>query len=166
MIDLFSILPQLYSDSLGYLEPDSSQYNVLEELASRGFDIPGSWARNILIASGLLTYEEPVYCGSTLKASRKEKYHWTRSHSIDSYLKVFPNPAADFIIVEYKKNPYDSDGLIRILDIEGRIIKSQLLTKQENQLLIPITDLVSGTYIVQFVSNGSCKGSQKVIILR
>ena len=166
MIDLVSILPQLYNDSSGYIVPDSSQSMILEDLATLDYDIPGAWARNILIASGLMAYDEPIFSGSTLKSSRKDGFHWTRSHSIESDFKVFPNPAKDFIIVEYKNNCNDTEGLIRILDLDGRLLKSQPFKKSENQQIIPVMDLTSGTYIVQFNSHGSCKGSQKVIIIR
>jgi len=166
MIELVSILPHLYNDTSGYIIPDSSQSVILEDLATLDHDIPGAWARNILIGSGLMTYEEPLFCGSTLKSSRKEKYHPTRSHSIESEFKVFPNPASDFIIVEYKNNSDKNEGLIRILDLEGRLLKSHPLKKKENQQIIPVIDLITGTYIVQFVSNRSSKGSQKVVIIR
>lgn len=143
--------------SISYILPDSSQSAILEDLVKLDYDIPGAWSRNILIASGLMAYEEPVISASELKSSRKNRYHWTSSHSIESSFKVFPNPASDFIIIEYKNNCYADEGLIQILDLNGRIIKSQLLKKKENQQIIPVTDLISGTYIVQFVSNGSCK---------
>jgi len=122
-------------------------------------------ARNILIASGLINYEEPIFNESELKSSRKDKYHRKSSRSICEGLKVYPNPAKNFIIVEYKRDVNDGRGIIRILDINGKVINTVYLHRNENQQVISVTDLGSGTYIIQFLVDGLIKGSQTIIIL-
>ena len=85
---------------------DSSQAVTLRQITADNCFFPGPWARNILIASSLLDYNEPIVNESTLKVSRKEKYHWTHSRTIAAEMKVFPNPAEDYIIVEYAQKQH------------------------------------------------------------
>jgi|GEM_PF-333994 len=164
--DLADLMPQFYLDTIGYIVPDSVQNDELYTLASTDFDLPGAWARNILIASGLLNYEEPIFNESELKSSRKGKYQRNSSRSINYGFKVFPNPAKDFIIVEYKRDVNDERRIIRILNINGRIINTVYLHRNENQQVIPVTGLGSGTYIIQFLVDGFIKGYQTIVILR
>jgi hypothetical protein len=73
LITLIPLLQQLYIDTIGYLIPDSIQQLILQALSSNKSEIAGAYARNILIASGLLDYQEPVLTTSTLKSSKR--YH-------------------------------------------------------------------------------------------
>jgi len=165
-LSLLNLSPQLYCDTAGYIIPDSIQASALLLLAEDDNDFPGAWARNILIASGLLEYQEPIVNESTLKSSRKGKFHWTRSRSIISEFKVFPNPTKDFIIVEYQKASALDQVLIEIIDAKGIEIKSCLLSKTENQPLIPVEGLPTGIYLIRLRVNGSPKDSHRVVIIR
>ena len=129
-------------------------------------DLPGAWARNILIAAGLQNYQEPVFSGTELKSSRKERFRWTTAHSIDSKLRVYPNPARDYIIVEYHKSVATDQYSIVFLDSNGKQISTFVLSKSENQQVIPINDLRSGTYLIQLKVNQSPKESCKVVVIR
>jgi len=166
ILSLVSVLPALFTDTTGFLIPDSLQKQTLEQIAEADHDLPGAWARNILIASGLVNYHEPIVNESTLKSSRKGKYHWTRSRTIDSEIKVFPNPAKDFIIVEYKKSSALDHVHIVFIDAKGIKLRSYLFLKKENQTIIPIHDLPSGIYLIQLLVNGITKESCKIIIIR
>jgi hypothetical protein len=132
---------------------------------SRG-GVSFAWARNILIASDLLEYQEPIVSESMLKSSRKGRYHWTNSRPISSVLKVFPNPAKDIIIAEYKTNNILNKALIIITDAKGSFIRSYKLIKNENQLIIPVENLPSGLYLIQLHVNGKLKESRRVAIIR
>lgn len=166
LVELISSLSKLYADTSGYLMPDSLEYLKLDSLAVYDHALPGAWARNILIASGLMNYEEPVFIGSVLKSSRKGRYHWTRSQAINSDFRVFPNPAKDYIIAEYKMDENELSGVIKILDLHGRMLKSEPLKKKQNQQLIQVADLVPGTYLIQILIDGVVRESLKEVIYR
>jgi hypothetical protein len=146
---------------------DSIQIQYLPPIQweSRG-GVSFAWARNILIASDLLEYQEPIVNESTLKSSRKDKFHWTNSRSIKSSLKVFPNPAREFIIVEYRKNNILDQIQIEFLDSKGIKVRSYILSKSENQQLLPTGDLPSGTYLIQLYVNGIPAESCRLVIIR
>jgi hypothetical protein len=163
---LVALLPQLCSDTMGFAMPDSNQRIALEQLSETDYSLPGAWARNILIAAGLQNYQEPVFSGTELKSSRKERFRWTTAHSIDSKLRVYPNPARDYIIVEYKKNESKDQYSIQVLDQKGKKIMSFILSKTEDQKIIPIANLPSGNYLIQLKVNQSPKESCKVVVIR
>jgi hypothetical protein len=165
-LTLLTLYPQMYNDTLGYLAPDSVQTIALQLLAADDNDFPGAFARNLLIASGFLDYQEPIVSESMLKSSRKGRYQWTNSRPISSVLKVFPNPAKDIIIAEYKTNNILNKALIIITDAKGSFIRSYKLIKNENQLIIPVENLPSGLYLIQLHVNGKLKESRRVAIIR
>jgi len=166
ILSLVSVLPSLFTDTTGFLVPDSTFQLTLEQIAEADHDLPGAWARNILIASGLMNYHEPIINESTLKSSRKGKYHWTRSRSIVSKMKVFPNPAMDYIIVEYAH--YDDSDEVQLTLFDSRGIKTGIfsLTKSKDQKVISTSDMPSGTYFIQLCVNGMPKATCKVVIIR
>lgn len=166
VISLMIIFPKVFVDSLGYIVPDSSQSILLEQLAQNDYNFPGAWTRDILIAVGLMNYEEPIVSESTFKSSRKSRYHWTNSHLITSDLKVFPNPARDFIIIEYNKSNKEDQTQILIINSQGIKIDSYFLGKNQDQKIISTGGMQSGTYIIQLLVNGCAKESKKVIITR
>jgi len=133
-------------------------------LASTDFDLPGAWARNILIASGLLNYEEPIFNESELKSSRKGKYQRNSSRSINHGFKVFPNPAKDYMVLEYMKDSKDDRIRIVILDMKGRRIGEYSLEKNADQKIIPTNGMQSGTYVIQIFVNGIQKESNKIVV--
>ncbi|HNQ59635.1 MAG TPA: hypothetical protein PK028_01115 [Bacteroidales bacterium] len=50
---------------------------------------PGAGARNILIASDLLDYHEPIVSETKMKSSWRDRFYWTYTRPIMSDLKFF-----------------------------------------------------------------------------
>lgn len=166
VLSLVNLFPQLFNDTVGFLVPDSAQAPALVQLADADYNLPGAWARNILVASGLLDYQEPIVSETTLKSSRRGRFHWTRSRSFTPNMKVFPNPARDFVIVEYHKNDMLDQAILEVLDMKGRKVRSYFLPKTANQQIISFEGLSVGTYLIQIYVNGLPKESCKVVIIR
>ncbi len=166
ILSLVSVLPALFHDTTGFLVPDSTQQQTLEQIAEADHDLPGAWARNFLIASGLLNYNEPIVNESTLKSSRKGKYHWTRSRTIASELKVFPNPAEDYIIVEYAQKKHADAVDLELFNSHGIKLQTYKLTKGIDQKIIYTGNLLPGGYLIQLVVNGTARESKKLIVIR
>ncbi|MFH1937701.1 MAG: hypothetical protein ABIK52_09075, partial [Bacteroidota bacterium] len=73
---------------------------------------------------------------TTLKSSRRGRFHWTHSRPIIADLKVYPNPARDFVIVEYRKDNMFDNAILEVLDMNGRKIKCFFLQKNDTQQII------------------------------
>ncbi|MEO0076056.1 MAG: T9SS type A sorting domain-containing protein [candidate division WOR-3 bacterium] len=74
-----------------------------------------------------------------------------KPQSIVTKFLVSPNPARTFFIVHYQ--PIKKNTMLKITDINGKIIKKVMLTKTKTK--IPTNDLNSGIYFVQVNSSVS-----------
>ncbi|MBP8977681.1 MAG: T9SS type A sorting domain-containing protein [Bacteroidales bacterium] len=79
---------------------------------------------------------------------------------------MFPNPAKDYIITEYRKNDSNEEVILEMIDFNGKIVRSYNLPKTENQQLISLQGLSGGTYFINLYKNNSFKGAYKVIVIR
>lgn len=79
----------------------------------------------------------------------------------DNKFKIYPNPASEFISVEF--SDFVSGTMdIELMDYSGRIISAYQL-KQENQLNISVNDLCPGIYLLGFKRDGLSK-YQKILV--
>ena len=163
---LNDIIPALFTDTTGYLIPDSIQTTALEQLAEEDHYLPGAWARNILIASGLKVYQEPIVFANQLKSSRKNRFHWRSSGLSLSQFKVFPNPAKNYIIVEYHKNNSMEKASVGIFNIKGKLLQSIPLPNSESQQVVSLNNLLSGTYLIRLDINGIVKETHEIVVIR
>ena len=65
-------------------------------------------------------------------------------------IKVGPNPATDFVIVDFTSGAQESAILI-ISDIHGRKIENHLIGKGTNEVFVPIDHLVAATYKIEVI---------------
>jgi len=165
-VDLVDILPDLYKDTTGYIIPDSVQTTALEQLADDGSILPGAWARNILIASGLLTYQEPIVFETNYKSSCRDRFYIPGYHKEEPDVILYPNPARDFITIESKwLGSSGSPALLMIYDTKGRQIGKCTLSEHSDHQLIPLQNLSTGTYFFQVVFDNKKTNLKKVVIL-
>lgn len=72
------------------------------------------------------------------------------------HLSVYPNPANDFITIDYKLEQ-KANISIELINIEGKILETQTLENQlnENSIKLNIEKLEAGTYFVKFESENN-----------
>jgi PKD repeat protein len=66
----------------------------------------------------------------------------------NSYVKVYPNPAKDYINIEIAESNYD--GMLSLIDLTGKLVYKALFNKQQ---IVPINDLNNGIYLVKIEVN-------------
>lgn len=94
------------------------------------------------------------------------KYYNTISliNNINGYeFKVFPNPSADLIAIQYNNGVLENDTDIKLYDISGKLIDQTTINKGQTIGYFNIETLYSGTYIVQ-IRNKLLSESRKVIV--
>lgn len=79
-------------------------------------------------------------------------------------MRVYPNPANDFIIAEYKIDKTAKEVLLLISDIQGRLQMKKQLTTISNQALIDIRNLQNGIYNCTIIVDGQQKAVTKIIV--
>ncbi|MBK8626872.1 MAG: T9SS type A sorting domain-containing protein [Saprospiraceae bacterium] len=90
--------------------------------------------------------------------STKDKY------KEDFYLKIYPNPASDFISFYIDEDTKLNQYCIR--DMKGQLIKGIVSLMPDIHYVIQTHDFISGSYIIQFLKDGHLVKSEKFIVSR
>jgi len=143
-LEIAGILNHLANDTTYVLVSDSIVVEALFTLAN--FDIAsGVSARNLLSSYRLLEFDPTVSLPDTaLKTSRLATDSKSKSKTEKEGLYVFPNPANDFIIIDYA---LEMDGELRLITQEGRVVYSRNINADKNQILIRLNNFSPGFYI-------------------
>lgn len=67
-------------------------------------------------------------------------------------IQVFPNPAADDIMLLFPANRY---GSVALMDLNGRQISMNSLDAEASQMQLDVSSLTAGIYLLRFQSPGS-----------
>jgi len=81
-----------------------------------------------------------------------------------SSLQVYPNPATDYITVEY--NDLSDNSKIEVLDMIGRVIKTQAIASGTTKTEVDTRNLSNGLYFLRLESGGMMRGETKFNIVR
>jgi hypothetical protein len=166
-IDFVELYEQIYSDTTGLFNIDSTTAVSLQTIALSNSGVPTAFARNILIANGLINYTEPILLSdSNLKSSDKEEIKGAKSSGDDSFLTVYPNPAKSYFVVKFKVEQFLKPGSLNLYDENGKKVKSLRFTSSKDQLVFPVTDLQSGVYIMSLESGRTRIESVKITIIK
>ena len=166
--ELFPILQQVKTNSSGFEGLDSNQVVVLHNLAQNDDDLPGAYARNLLVMNGQLQYQEPIIFPSSLKETRK-MHDVDPSHSDykEYWLKIYPNPAKNSFTVEYrtiKSKSANSDITISVTDLNGQEIMVYQENRNFDQMTISTENLANGEYLVLLKENGNSVNHAKLTV--
>ncbi len=162
--DLFVDLAEIQWElSTNPVPQDSSFITELFNIAANYKTAPGIYAQNMLISMKLIEYDELVYTPQNLKIVPIFSYN-TDGNEMDSFLKIFPNPANDYFTAETKITYDFKEAKIRISTLENKIIDNVSLDRKRNQLIIPVSNYTSGTYLVQLIVDGENCTTKKLVI--
>jgi len=150
----------------GMADIDSSYLVILNSIASAGIGEIKAMARNILLILNSLTYNEPYLFPELELKSDKIKRIPIRRVITECSLLLYPNPANDYVIVEYSLREPVIDGTLKVFDLAGRLYQFISINKSKEYLIIPTHDLPNGIYIFQLLSKNSLLISKKLIIAK
>lgn len=158
---LFNILEQLSGNELLI---DEAQAIQLETLMERDEYFPGAYARDILLAAGYIEYEEPIIIPEVLKSSEAIEPDNKFGSDAPEILNIFPNPANDFIVVDFNTDGNNGIVLLSIIDLNGKPVFAEVQNEIRNQRVINTRDWNAGVYLVTISVNGSTIKSRKLTI--
>ncbi len=165
--DLIDVVEELKHDSSALHELDSLQLASLAELCVFE-DLPGTLSRNMLYYLGKAE-TGPYYIlpENRLKSDYIKPGALTDpANKIDSFIKFYPNPAKNYIIVEYTFISSFDDGLLFIYSSDGKLQFSKSLDKNKHDFIINTRDWEQGVYFYKFVNQGDSGENGKIIILK
>ncbi len=165
-LSYFELLKQLKREGKSITETDSAQTQILYSLLNNSDGLVSGYARNVLLSKGIIDYREPYILpeeGYKLSAIRhrnfNEKYESSR-------MKVYPNPARDYIIIEYTLNAEPENAVIAIYDGGGKTIRSQSLNSTRDFLVIPLSGIPSGNYICSLRVGGKPLQNVRFVVIK
>jgi len=145
------------------------EIDQLNEMTHNATEPIKSYARDILEANGLLTFHEPIIVpNENLKSTEARKKLKTDAFQNDMYMKVFPNPAKQYVIVEYnlKEDLINNQNIFSIFNSNGILLETKILQRSFNQFIVKTGSFVPGVYV--FIINSGKKHVcyQKVTIIQ
>jgi len=161
----FDIMNELIRSNKTIYEIDSSQSITMKEIfnASQGF--LKVYSKNILISIDSIEYNEPyVLPDPELKTSRKVIKPVDKTLE-ESVFEIFPNPAHEYVIIEYKLESPPIDGSIEFYDSKGVLHKRIALINPYDYLVVDLSLLISGLYICRFIIDGEIIDTKKMSII-
>lgn len=81
-----------------------------------------------------------------------------------AYLNIFPNPAGDFVQVEYEELEV-GNGQLQILDLNGKILQTTILEFRNDNIQLNIADIPGGYYFIR-IESGQRRTTQKLVIVK
>lgn len=128
-------------------------------------EILHAYCRNMLIATDGLVYHEPYIFPDT--TSNKSTEIIETRHApiwpVSSYFKLYPNPAKDYITIEYKLANEFSNAIVEVVSIGGVHINTFRLFNSSGEDIIDLRGWNSGTYVLKLVVDGKTMQSEKFV---
>ncbi len=162
-----TLLVQLAQSGNNIHQLSAAQKTSLYNIHQNSSELAGAWASNILRTVDTLTYKEKYLLPTAgNKTSVVKRQRPNNKVFENSKLKVYPNPAKYYVIVEYQLAGDADKAVVKVIDNNGFIRKT---IEQENNHGFTVIDtrgLETGTYICHVASNGKLVGVAKFIIVR
>ncbi len=135
---------------------------INEITSSVNDDLAGIFANNLLMHFEAGNYTEPYIFPNKAPAIIIPEFEFEefRGHSF----KIYPQPASEFLIIEYKYELGPKDGNVKIFDLTGKIVKTVKIEDPFGQKIIDVSDLLSGVYIIRLTDTGRICAEQKLMI--
>ena len=165
----FGVMKSVASQGKSITDMSPSQLALIQSLMENGIDPVQSLSRNVLIANNLYSYTEPIILPDETKSAKQKTPIKTGKIITESFMKLFPNPANQYLIVEYNfKDKFTTGqfGEITITTIQGQKIIHKLIYKSTDQVLITTSTLPVGTFLCTLTLSGKVLETQRFIIVR
>jgi len=146
------------------IQVENLNYLILSDSGFRFF--PTIMAKNALQASGHLSYVEPLVFDTELKSAINDDKRPFLVNPEGRFLRIFPNPAQNYVVISYRVNPTAKTFWITITRMDGTVAHHMELIHREDQITWPTGDLLNGSYLVSLFGDGKVIQTQKLIISR
>jgi len=79
---------------------------------------------------------------------------------------VYPNPATDYVTINYKTAKITNDLSLIISDITGKIIYTRNLDIEQDEIIIPTSKYPNGQYFCTLKNNDQILASKKIMLIK
>jgi hypothetical protein len=124
------------------------------------------YARNILSARKDIIYNEPyIFPQGGTKSS---KVHHKSSDVVReiNILKTYPNPAKEYMIVEYSLSTNPENASVMICNASGKTIREIIISKSHDWLVLTLANIPAGNYIIVLKNGTASVRTAKCVVVK
>jgi hypothetical protein len=75
--------------------------------------------------------------------------------ALPNKVDIYPNPTTDLVNINLKDTDFDPESNIEIYNVDGKLVRSVANPNKTNTILVDLSDLPTGMYIVKIQVNGN-----------
>jgi len=163
-MEMLNLEIQLHQEGRDIGELDSTEVNNLAIIAETSYSTAGSMAR------GILEMQYGHHFCDCLNTAGNEGFKSSQADNPDAFNKMFggeidinPNPAKEWTSIGYTLPDSETEGVIKISDVNGNTIQTFTVTGTQGSKVWDTRKVKSGVYFYTFAVNG-CVKTGKIII--
>ncbi|MBK9274655.1 MAG: T9SS type A sorting domain-containing protein [Flavobacteriales bacterium] len=141
----------------------TAEQDQLEALIDGAHDRPATWAQNLL-CFGYGLCRAPLTGGDPNRAPMIQHLHPPAPNERSAWLKIQPNPASTWVVVNYGAEPQPANASISIRDLMGREVHRAAISAATGQLLWDTRQVPAGSYAVVLLGAASGPVTQQLIV--
>jgi hypothetical protein len=161
-----NVLYELDQAGTGLEALTAAQNTTLLQLADNTQNFAGAYARNILIGTDNYPYTEPIILlGDGLKSGSITFDLPVPKDYKPEYVKIYPNPAMNYIVVELNKTNI-SGAILTLYNNSGIVIRIVNIPEHVQNYVVGLKDIKPGIYILKADMDGKTVSSKKFSIIK
>jgi len=142
-----------------------SDLTVLESY-TKNPNITAGKAITLLMLNGIDSYQEPVYFPDIGEIEPREDEQGIKDVINEDKLLIYPNPAKSYLIVEYATVMSVDRLLLTITDLNGRQVHQQMLSHQQDEVILSTDKFLAGQYFCIISNRGNTTKTEKFILIK
>jgi hypothetical protein len=167
-LQYFSFLNSLSVQGRTIYQLYPGDISSIQQLVNSASEPVKSYAQNILQANNLLKYYEPIILPEDQKSAPDKKTIKTKPSVKNDWFRVFPNPARQYVIVQYnltdKISTQNGQIVFSISTLDGKIVETRLLSKIQDQFLVNTSNYSPGVFIFSIRLSAKILNTKKVTV--
>lgn len=152
-------------DSLSMLQADSLKIQTLTLIKQSSEGLMKVYSRNLLYGiQGFSDYSEPYQLPQP--GFNPSKVQWkTLEPSKKNSLKIYPNPAKSYTVVEYYVENLNTNCVLKFYCYSGKLLKEYIINDIHGYINVPLETFSSGLYICSLECENKVLESVRLIII-
>jgi len=161
MLSLIDFMQNLATSSRSDAELTVGEQDQLESMIAGQQDRPAMWMQNVLC----FHYGR---CAApwTGASGEPKSLPMVKPEDVETpaLLGLYPNPATTWAVATLELPAGNMQGTLRILDLSGKQVYTQLLPAEQPQLVLDTRKLAPGAYLVEVSGSNGVLATEKLIV--
>lgn len=163
IVDYLELLALLQEEERLPVELTGEEIDLLLTLASNDRSYASAWARTMLRLSCTdYLYQEPIIIEAEYMP-RKGRVRSSKSDLLQT-LKVYPNPASEYVNIDFFETIISQNDLIIVTEMEGKEVHRYALSAGQQGHIMGVKQWKSGLYIITLWQKGKPSLTSKIAI--